>query len=536
MTKSLYKILFLFVFVSAYAQNLDSLFLCYTNALEISSKLNTVTDNEKNIIKCGLSIVHALQTNFDKLTPSQQDKISSLLNRPETDESLVSPTGYFKIHYNTSGIHEAFYDLNEFAEALDSVYKFEINLLGYPVPPSDGSEGGDDKYDVYIQDLGSIYGYTDFTSSEKSPSFMVVDNDFNIHYTTGINGAKVTAAHEFHHAIQVGSYKYRSEDSFFYEMLSTSMEEFVFDSINDYYDYINSYYQNAQAPFYATYGSGYDLAIWNIFLQKKYGYDVIKRSLENIVSYPALESIAGSLIEYGGSFKKDFAEFGVWNYFTGSRSKEDKYFEEAEFYPFIKPLMSFSFTSSTKSVKVNSNPSSNNYIKYVDISRGLPDTLVSIITNSDIQTTSRTELDYTVYKYNEEGSTEINDLYWSELSSNNKSIFAETVIFNNELAFEAKTEREDIDFSYPQPFDYNKHTYVYIPVAADISGRAYLNVYTTAMDLVFSDEKNIFATDKIVVRWDGKKSNGNKLPTGIYIYVTKGGDTIKKGKIVIYNE
>jgi hypothetical protein len=56
------------------------------------------------------------------------------------------------------------------------------------------------------------------------------------------------------------------------------------------------------------------------------------------------------------------------------------------------------------------------------------------------------------------------------------------------------------------------------------------------MDLVFSGEKDIFAIDKIVVRWDGKTNSGEKLPTGVYIYVTKAGDTVKKGKIVIYNE
>ncbi|MCZ7602207.1 MAG: hypothetical protein M5R37_05035 [Melioribacteraceae bacterium] len=537
MKKFIQTILFLCIISSSiFSQDLDSLYHKLFTSINYSKAADEISSGKVETIKCGMYIVNELKENFEKLSPEQKNNLSFLQMRPQTETSIISPSGYFRIHYNTTGVHAPGYNLNELSIALDSTKKFEIDFLGYPEPPNDNGEGGDNLYDVYIQDLGSIYGYTDFVSTSNSPSFMVIDNDFNIHYTKGIDGAKVTVAHEFHHAIQVGSYLYRSNDSFFYEMLSTSMEEFVFDTINDYYDYIPNYYNNAQAPFYATYGGGYDLAIWNIFLKEKYGYDVIKRSLENVVNHSALESIANSIAEFGGSFKSDFAEFGVWNYFTGSRTKRGKYFDEAEYYPHIKPVMSINFNPSSEMVMVNSNPVSNNYLRFVDVSRGLPDTLVAIVTNNDYQSTSRTEFNYYLYNYSAEGSTNINDLYWSKITSNKKSIFSETVIFNNELAVEGNTERVEVDFAFPQPFNYNKHAFLYIPTSKDISGKSFLNIYTTSMDLVFSDEKDIFATDKIVVRWDGKKSNGEKLPTGVYIYVTKSGDIIKKGKLVIYNE
>lgn len=535
--KSIFAILIIqFIGVQGYSQSLDSLYNEYVTAITVSDKERVQVTSEIDPIKCTTQHAFIIRENYDKLTPEQQNKVSFVLSRPQTETSFVTPSGFFRIHYNKTGPQAPAYDLDELAAALDSTYSFEINKLGYLKPPPDDGEGGDDLYDVYIQDMGFIYGETRFFAQPNSPSYMIIDNDFDVHFTKGIDGAQVTVAHEFHHAIQVGNYKYRSEDSYYYELLSTSMEEFVFDSVNDYYDYIPSYFNNPGAPFYATNGGGYDLAIWNIFLKEKYDFDIIKKGLENLSDYKALEAIALSIGNYGGSFKEDLNEFAVWNYFTGSRAKDDKYYKEAANYPKVKSMMTVDFNTTAKSFNVNSNPSSNNYFTFVDVDRGLPDTLVSIITNSNYQTDSRTEFEYSIYKFDADGSTKLNDLYYSKIIAANKSLFVESAIFNNELAAEGNTEREDIEFAYPQPFTYGKHSYLFIPTAADAYGRSTLNVYTSGMDLVFSSEKNIFANDKIVVRWDGKKSNGEKLPTGIYIYVTKAGDTVKKGKLVIYNE
>ena len=173
--------------------------------------------------------------------------------------SVVSSNGFFRVHYDLTGTNALGYDLNLLLQAIDSVYSFEITYLGYPAPPSDGSAGDDDKYDIYVLNILD-YGYTqpeDMVGASKWTSFMVIDNDFGTgFYTHGIDAARVTVAHEFHHAIQMGNYApinpsepYRSSDRFYYELTSTAFEEFVFDEVNDYYAYMPAYFNHPSQSF-----------------------------------------------------------------------------------------------------------------------------------------------------------------------------------------------------------------------------------------------------------------------------------------------
>ena len=215
--------------------------------------------------KCGFGIVTSIKSNFNSFSPEQQDILSSILSRPILQTSIVSPSGFFRVHYDQTGFNRPSYvsslsaDQNalEVAEALDSVYRFEINYLGFLPPPGDNGAGGDDKYDVYIQNQSAgLYGYTEPESKVGTvnwTSFIVIDNDYIGYYSSGIDGMLVTVAHEFHHGIQVGNYSisdanspYRASDVYFYEITSTSMEEFVYDTVNDYYAYMSSYFNNPE--------------------------------------------------------------------------------------------------------------------------------------------------------------------------------------------------------------------------------------------------------------------------------------------------
>ena len=285
--------LFFLCISSLYAGDLTTTQLDSLYNLFVSRRTTTITQQrvtQQEPIKCGFGLVSSIRENLNAFSTEQQVVLRKILQRPAKQTSMVTPNGFFRIHYDTTGSAVPNYNnlglqqsLVLLAEALDSSYNFEVNFLGYPPPPSDNGEGGDNLYDIYIENLESesIYGETipeNSLGNSKYTSYMRIDNDYRGFPTKGISGAQVTVAHEFHHTIQIGNYILRDSDIYFYELTSTAMEDFVYTTVNDYYNYLRDYFNFPNKAF-AKYG-GYELAIWNIFLKDKYGYNIIKRQWE----------------------------------------------------------------------------------------------------------------------------------------------------------------------------------------------------------------------------------------------------------------
>jgi hypothetical protein len=130
---------------------------------------------------------------------------------------------------------------------LDHVWRYEVHRLGYHHPRSDGARGGGGKgrFDVYLAELyrRGLYGLT--VAERPTPhhrhhysSYLVLDNDFvrRQYHARPMQIARVTAAHEFFHAIQYG-YDV-DEDPWFMEASSTWMEDQFDDSSNDNRQYL----------------------------------------------------------------------------------------------------------------------------------------------------------------------------------------------------------------------------------------------------------------------------------------------------------
>jgi len=550
MTNIIKIIALLFIsFNMAFAQNLDSIYNAIVSLETNSNSQSQIQVTNEGESKCAFGLFAEARNNYLQFSSKQKLVLSKILERPGLDTSIVSPSGFFRIHYDLSGVNKPGYSINDLAIAFDSSYSYEVNFLGYPPPPSDGNMGGDSKYDVYVMNLsGGLYGYTTPETNVTNltyTSYIVMDNDFSNYFTQGINAARVTAAHEFHHGIQVGNYIFRDNDVWYYELTSTSMEEFVFNSVNDYYAYMPSYFNRP----YTTISehTGYDMAVWNIFLREKFasvdsmlGFNIIKRSWELMVENRAVFAIAKALQENGYSFGQEFNTFSLWNYFTNSRTKENEYYDEAKNYPLIRPTTTVEFIPPQKELSILSEPVSNNFIIFPDNSNGNSDTLVSIITNADLDggvdpVNNDIKFQYILSSNPSNEFKKINNFYYSKVEASKSDVFYEVNIFNGDVAGETIT-REEIDYAYPQPFEYSSNSFIFLPTVVNPSGTADYYIYTAGMELVFSGKAEILANDKITVKWNGMNLNNEKLPTGVYIYVTKSGDTVKKGKIVIYNK
>ncbi len=312
---------------------------------------------------CATMIVAEVRRHFEQFSLDEQELLSRLLVRPILPLNYITPSSQFKIHYAVDGLDavppadqngNTIPDfVEETAAAFDSSYEFEINRLGYRSPPDDAGVDGPE-CDVYIQSLmARIYGFTTGegsvpgTQQDDRPSFIVIDNDFeNGHFSTGLAGARVTAAHEFFHAIQFGYRIFiRDTEKFYYEQCSTWMEDVVYDHINDYYSYLPQFFRLRQIPFNAfdffirgiNFINSYGQAVWNHMLVKKYNTSLVRRTWEIMQSNNlALHAINEALSEKGSSFENEFSEFAIWNYFTGSRADSVGFYEESRSYPEVR--------------------------------------------------------------------------------------------------------------------------------------------------------------------------------------------------------
>lgn len=553
--KYLYLLIILFSITDTFSQEfsrekLDSLYNLFLN---VRGQSQLITEKPSILLtqpeKCGLSLVNTIALNIDKFLPEQQIILKVLLQRPSLQRSVVTPKGYFRIHYDQTGSNSPGYSLTELAAALDSAYEFEVNYLGYPPPPPDNGAGGDDRYDIYILDLGgSYYGYTQFEdeiANGKYLTFTVIDNDYQGYYSTGIDGARVTVAHEFHHGIQAGNYIFRDSDLFFYEITSTAMEEFVFNDVNDYYAYMSDYFNNPYRPFILN--NGYNLAIWNIFLKERFGFDILKRQWELMPSARALNAINISLNENSSTFRNELNNFGVWTYFTNYRAFPGRYFKEAVNYPLIRTTNPMTFTPPSKSFTMSIRPTTNYFLKIVDGT----DTLISIISNSDIisgtdSANNSFAFEYILFSDTSAGDRKLADKYSATLNASPQNFWSASEILNNFVVNGDSTFKffgnDKETFAFPNPYRYSKKyglgNFVYFQIQAELGDIVDLSVFTSSMKLVYSSNESVsfLPNGAKGIKYEVKDLDKKHLASGIYIYTIKYHDKTITGKFVVFNE
>ncbi|NOX88390.1 MAG: T9SS type A sorting domain-containing protein [Calditrichaeota bacterium] len=306
--------------------------------------------------KCGFRDAINLRQYFSQLSPTLQKLAEPLLEMPKRKYQVTSPSGHFVLHYNLEGFHavppkdslgNGIPDyIDSAAVILDHVWEVEIDRLGFNPPPD--SEGNPvTSYPVFFSSM-NYYGLTNFDLNEdiaslpgnNYSSYLELHNNFqgSRFATKGLEALKVTAAHEFHHAIQLG-YQFRWEfsngvynypDLFFLEISSTFMEDYVYDEINDYVQYVNRFIPVADSKSFdaADGNSEYANAIFLQMLTKIHGTEIFRKIWENMVKYPAISAINTTLRNYGDSFADSFSRYACWLYFSGEHADPIRFFKD----------------------------------------------------------------------------------------------------------------------------------------------------------------------------------------------------------------
>ncbi|MFT4287739.1 MXAN_6640 family putative metalloprotease [Nocardioides sp.] len=132
-----------------------------------------------------------------------------------------------------------------------SGYRLPKGEFGQAFASDPDQYGGSNQTDIYLMELGSqgLYGYCTVDRDQTGqylfppsgrqidmPGFCVIDNDFTGFPLTPAENLRVTAAHEYHHAVQF-AYDYL-EDRWFMEATSVFMETQLFPDIDDNLQYL----------------------------------------------------------------------------------------------------------------------------------------------------------------------------------------------------------------------------------------------------------------------------------------------------------
>ena len=513
--------------------------------------------NTRNYNKCAFHIYASYYSSFD----ADPGLKSILEERPYNDTSIVSPSGRFRIHFDTSGTGEPFmYDssgqpipsstmafVDSVAAICDYVYAFEVDSLGFPPPPSDSGAGGGFEYDVYIQDLPlGEYGATVWDDSHPlisrpNPTYaawMMIRNEFESTYTKGIQAMEVTIAHEFHHGIQVGNYGLWSSQIYFYELTSVWMEQEVYPEVKDYYQYLPNFFSNVDLPFNEynqnTY-AGYERCVFGIFVQHAYGASIMKGIWENIAHEPVIQAIKDEFTAIGLNPNAAFQTFTDWNYFTGYRADAARQYDlqtypAAADYPLAKVSGTGELTSSGVEFSDEARSLSEHFYRINDG----PDTIGLALSNSNYVAAANS--DSASFQFSV-GIGVGGQNCIRQLSSGYCVTFAAADYPNWGIVpfipGTALTARNNLPF--PQPFDPSSQS-VKIPYPFSDTGNVTLSIYSVSGDLIYK-----LSGDQAVVSylrgrycvWDGKNNLGRTVSSGVYFYVISDGSKNSMGKLAV---
>ena len=279
-------------------------------------------------------------------------------------EKWDPPSGKMRIHYTRVGKHAVpatDADKNgvpdfveQFGKTFDEVYKAEVTQLGFR-PPLDDSKyhdrpdyGGDSRFDVYLQDQGAgADGYIVKEACKQGlplqcAGYMVVENDFvGFSYPTPQDGMKVLASHEFFHIIQNA---YRTNmASTFSEATAVWATERIYPKQDDFERFARHFFPNAHRSLDHKLGGPsdvypYALGVWIVYLAQQFGdkallaiFDELSEKGTSSNDLDAIDKVLAR--DHSSSLAKAFAEFALWNFFTGKRAKDfSGYKGAADFY------------------------------------------------------------------------------------------------------------------------------------------------------------------------------------------------------------
>jgi len=565
------------------------------------------TGQTADIRKCGTPLQIELHTLWPQLSAETQALLKPYV-QPRPDLPLyydVPPENHFRIHYDTVSTNSHSVDMSygvdidgtpnyvkTCATILQEVWQREIEEMDYPAPPADNfyAEGGTAALDIYIVAMPTgILGQTTpdevFIHQTRnipvSTAFIEIDNDyqgFGYPSDQWDEVMAVTLAHEFFHAVQMGIDASESlegpddlaSDYWWLEMTATWMEDMVYDDVNDYYNYLQYFFDH---PNWALTTQGltgprvyypYAACVWPRFLTEKFGEQIIHdiwMECGQHAYFNTLSAWANQITSRGSGLRDELGRFRLWCYFSGERHDPDFFLEGAEYPTFdeLELVASHDVYPVEDSVRLTLRPEflGVSYLKFnrpelgentdfkVQITDGQLDlwTVSGAGTGEYIDPNLVSQEDITnplvIPDWELFDNVMVMVIPYSEDYSRDKNITAQKFYYVVSDTLEA-IEGNEIHTVYPNPFDPTDDDLV-IKVFREDKEETEVFFYTTAGELVRGGKADpTFHLEEgqgkhpHYFRWDGLNNAQQEVASGVYLCLVRLGNRQSIQKVAVF--
>jgi len=509
------------------------------------------SETEKNLLqKLNIEVIH--------------DRLSVLT--PNIMESVFE-TEHFNIHYDIStSSNDAIStdDLNnnyipDYAENMGSVYEYVYSYfkdsLNYDLVFQANQNLNIEKYNIYISDLPQNYFALTYTTSfinesnTSCGSYIKMRNNYlgtAFQDLSEIENIKITAAHEFFHAIQ---FSYNCYERFWLmEATAVWSEDIIYDDINDHYRYMPSWFQNSSKTIDDESNHMYGSFIFFQYLEEHFGGpDMIKSIWENSrlgansVNDISFFSIDIALKNIGSSFNSALNKMRIANRIMSSHPNAAPFtYEEAESYPINGPLEIAQLSFENSSVNYTQNSLYKNSGNYLKIDLFAP-AKINIVVNDGLREDIFSAL---IFKYQNVNRWIVRTGYnlnidpsigieWASLLLNTQSQNQNSWSYSCTIS---QGEYEDFNILHVYPNPYTRlsskfETKLISPFAQNID----INVYNIIGRTILTKSISLLESEEKSFEWNLKNRFGKKVSSGIYFIEIKGQNKRDVKKVTVLN-
>lgn len=293
------------------------------------------------------------------------------ISRPSDGPKYVYSANFI-IHFDTVGSNAT---TRAYAESISRYMEFswakQIDTLGWAEPPLDNA-GPDNRYDVYIQNLGPyVMGQTVAEYLYPHPYPDGATSYIKIAPGLSFRDLRIVSSHEFNHASQL-RYSYL-EGNWWQENCATWMGDVCYDNENQYMDYFGWSIDPLDSP-HKPITCDEDLyeyagCLWPMFLAERYNISCPKMAWERMGQISGENTLSGindALGNFSTNLINALKEYGLWRYFTGTRADTRHYFSESNLWSTSSVLRSHNVYPATgdQGNRYPFGPGGTNYIQF----------------------------------------------------------------------------------------------------------------------------------------------------------------------------